>query len=101
MTDAPSPSRRRERVRAPRNIGPSFAPLARLTNPWAPLEVLDAEQVERILGAAFQILEEAGLEMRSSAAREVLRRAGAQVDEQTQLVRIGRDIVETQLSFKI
>jgi trimethylamine:corrinoid methyltransferase-like protein len=31
--------------------------------------------------------------MRSAAAREVLRRAGAQVDEQIQLVRMGRDIV--------
>ena len=98
MTEAPSPPRRRERTRAPRNIGPSFAPLPRLSNPWAPLEVLSAEQVERILGAAFQILEEAGLEMRSAAAREVLRRAGAQVDEQTQLVRMGRDIVTAQLA---
>ena len=65
------PSRRRERDRAPRNIGPSFAPLPRLSNPWAPLEVLNDEQVERILAAAYQILEEAGLEMRSVAAREI------------------------------
>jgi trimethylamine--corrinoid protein Co-methyltransferase len=57
--------------RAPRNIGPSFAPLPRLTNPWAPLEILDAEQVERILGAAFQILEEADWRCARTAAREV------------------------------
>ena len=79
MTDAPAPapSRRRERSRAPRSTGPSLAPIARLSNPWAPLEVLSAEQVERILDAAYRILEEAGLEIRSAAAREVYRRAGA------------------------
>jgi len=101
MTDAPAPapSRRRERTRAPRSTGPSLAPIARLSNRWAPLEVLSAEQVERILSAAYRILEEAGLEIRSSAAREVYRRGGAAVDETTQLVRLGRDLVEAQLAL--
>jgi len=95
MSDAPA--RRRDRGRAPRTTGPSLAPLPRLTNRWAPLEVLSAEQVERILVAAFRILEEAGLEIRSEAARTEYRRAGALVDEDTQLVRLGRDLVEAQL----
>jgi len=98
MTDAPSPSRRRERTRAPRTTGPTLAPLPRLTNPWAPLEVLSREQVERILAGAFQILEEAGLEIRGSGARDIYRRAGALVDDATQMVRLGRDIVEAQLA---
>jgi trimethylamine--corrinoid protein Co-methyltransferase len=72
--------------------------LPRLTNPWAPLEVLTSEQVERILAAAFQILEEAGLEIRSTAARELYRRAGALVDEETQMVRLGRELVLAQLA---
>jgi trimethylamine--corrinoid protein Co-methyltransferase len=97
MSDAPAPSRRRERGRASRQTGPSLAPLPRLTNPWAPLELLTAEQVERILLAAFRILEEAGLEIRSVAARELYRRAGALVDESTQMVRLGRDLVEACL----
>src|SRR5579862_5022453 len=96
MSEAPAPSRRRERGRAPRATGPVLAPLPRLVNPWAPLEILTAEQVERILLAAYQILEEAGLEVRSAAAREVYRAAGALVDEGTQMVRLGRDIVEAQ-----
>ena len=99
MTDTPAPTapRRRERTRAPRTTGPSLAPLPRLTNPWPPLEVLSAEQLERILVAAYRILEEAGLEIRSVAARDVLRRAGAVVDDASQMVRVGRDIVEAQL----
>src|ERR1700674_4353248 len=98
MTDVPATSRRRDRGRAHRSTGPSLAPLLRLTNRWAPLEILTAEQVERILGAAFQVLEQAGLEIRSPAAREVFRRAGALVDEATQMVRLARDIVQAHLA---
>jgi len=89
-------SRRRESGRAPRSTGPSLAPLPRLVNRFAPLEILTAAQVEQILDAAFRVLEEAGLEIRSLAAREVFARAGALVDHETQMVRLGRDIVEAQ-----
>src|ERR1017187_4287413 len=91
-------SRRREGGRAPRSTGPSLAPLPRLANRWPPLEILSAAQVEQILDAAFRVLEEAGLEIRSQAAREVFRRDGALVDDETQLVRLGRDIVEAKLA---
>jgi trimethylamine---corrinoid protein Co-methyltransferase len=98
MTEVPTRSRRRGGGRTPRSTGPSLAPLPRLTNHFPPLEILSAEQVERILIAAFRILEEAGLEIRSSAARAVYRSAGALVDDETQLVRLGRDIVEAHLA---
>src|SRR5215467_10609983 len=97
-SDAPAPSRRRDRGRAPRASGPSLTPLPRLTNRFPPLEILSAEQLERILAAAFRVLEEAGLEIRSAAAREVYRRAGALVDDATQMVRLGRDLIEAQLA---
>jgi trimethylamine--corrinoid protein Co-methyltransferase len=95
---APATPRRRGRTRPPRSTGPSLAPLPRLENRWPPLEILSSEQVERILVAAYRVLEEAGLEIRSAAAREVYRRAGALVDEEAQLVRLGRDLLEAQLA---
>src|SRR5579871_5938646 len=98
MTDAPAPSRRRERGRAGRSTGASLAPLPRLVNPWAPLEILDAEQIERIVNAAYRILEESGLEIRSVQAREIFKRGGASVDEATQMVRLGREIVDACLA---
>ena len=98
MTEVPARSRRRGGGRAPRSTGPSLAPLPRLTNHFPPLEILSTDQVERILIAAFRILEEAGLEIRSSEARAVYRSAGALVDDETQLVRLGRDIVEAHLA---
>src|SRR2546427_8170290 len=58
MTDVPATSRRRDRGRAQRSTGPSLAPLPRLTNRWTPLEILTAEQVERILVAAFEVRSE-------------------------------------------
>jgi len=91
-------ARRRERTRAARTTGPSLAPLPRLSNPWPPLEILSAEQVERIVDGAYRVLEEAGLEIRSAEAREYYRRAGALVDEATEMVRMGRELVEAQLA---
>jgi len=98
MTETPAAPGRRLRGHVRRAAGPALAPLPRLTNRWPPLEILTAEQVERVLLAAFRVLEEAGLEIRSPAAREVYRRAGALVDEASQMVRLGRDIIEAQLA---
>jgi trimethylamine--corrinoid protein Co-methyltransferase len=99
MSDPPPPARRRPSSRGTRTTGPSLAALPRLQVPWAPLEILTPEQVERILDAACRVLEDAGLEIRSTAARDVYRKAGAIVDDATQLVRLGRDLVEAQLAL--
>ncbi len=98
MNENAPPARRRPPARAPRATGPVLTPLPRLEVPWAPLEVLSAEQVERILQGAWRVLEEAGIEIRGAAAREVYRAAGALVDDDTHLVRLGRDLVQAQLA---
>ena len=98
MSEIPrSTARRRGPARAPRTVGPALEPLPQLRVPWAPLEVLSGEQVERILQAAWRVLEEAGVEIRSSSARDVYRSAGALVDDQSQVVRLGRELVAAQL----
>ncbi|SEE16609.1 trimethylamine---corrinoid protein Co-methyltransferase [Rhizobiales bacterium GAS191] len=86
------PVRRRERP--VRGRGPvSTAPLPRLVNPWKPLELFEDGDVVRIIDAAYRILEEAGLEIRSAGARAIYRRNGALVDDETQMVRLGREVV--------
>jgi trimethylamine---corrinoid protein Co-methyltransferase len=99
MSEAPTTPRRRERGRTARATGPQLTPVPKLANPWPPIEILTAEQLERILDSAFRVLEEAGLEIRSAAARKAYRRAGALVDEDTQLVRLGRDLVESHVAL--
>jgi len=89
----PAPARRRDRPARNRAGPATHAPLPRLENPWAPVEIFDAGQVARILAAAWRILEEGGLEIRSARARAIYRRGGAVVDEATQMVRLGRDVV--------
>lgn len=100
MENAAAPSRRRDRSArgSARDTGPSFLPIPRLAVPWSPVEILSAEQVERILLGAFRILEEGGLEIRSARARACYRKAGALVDDETQMVRMGRDLVEAALA---
>jgi trimethylamine--corrinoid protein Co-methyltransferase len=94
----PPPVRGRSRARAARGGGDTRPQLPRLANPWAPVEVLSAEQVERIAEAAFRVMQEAGMEIRSRAARDAYRLHGCLVDEETQIVRIGRDVAEAFLA---
>ncbi len=98
MTEASSGSRRRDRNRVPRATGAALAPLPRLSNPWPPLEVLSGEQLERIMRAAYRVLEETGIEIRSVAALDVFRRGGARVDPETQIVRLEREVVQACLA---
>jgi trimethylamine---corrinoid protein Co-methyltransferase len=98
MSELLPPARRRGHGRARTTTGPVLKPLPRLVCPWAPLEILNGEQLERIIEAAYRVLEEAGMEIRSDSARAIYRSAGALVDEQSAIVRIGRDILRAALA---
>jgi trimethylamine--corrinoid protein Co-methyltransferase len=54
--------------------------------------ILSDEQIDRIHAAAMRVLGETGCEVRHERGVEILKRAGAQVDETR--VRIGADLVE-------
>jgi len=88
------PPRRRERP-ARNRAAASTAALPRLEVPWAPLDLFDAEQLQRILDAAARVLEEGGLEIRSDRARAIYRQQGAMVDDATQMVRLDRALVRS------
>ena len=62
------------------------------------MEVLTADQVEAIHRTSLRILEELGIELRSSEARSIMRRVGADVDEATGLVRVDRGLLEQALA---
>jgi trimethylamine--corrinoid protein Co-methyltransferase len=57
-------------------------------------KLLTQEQVERIHEASLEILETVGLLIRNQKARQILRQHGAQVDEETQIARFPRQVVE-------
>jgi trimethylamine---corrinoid protein Co-methyltransferase len=91
--------RSRERGRGRRTPGTlQQLPWRSVTNPYAPLEMLSAEQLEAIHLTSLRILEELGIELMSARARELLRAAGADVDEATCTVRLDRGLVTAALT---
>ncbi len=68
-------------------------PYRHLRNPFTPLKVFSDDQVAGMHDAALGMLETQGMKVLSADAREIYRRAGAQVDESTLLVRLDRHLV--------
>ncbi|KAB2950725.1 MAG: trimethylamine methyltransferase family protein [Rhizobiaceae bacterium] len=70
----------------------------RLKNPFLPQPVFSDDRVAAIHDTALRVLEELGMKVLLPEARALYRAAGALVDEATQMVRIGRDIVAAALA---
>lgn len=73
-------------------------PWVELENPYAPLEILSADQLEAIHLTSLRILEELGMEVLSARARTLLERAGATTDPRTGHVRLERGLIESALA---
>ncbi|MDX8538905.1 trimethylamine methyltransferase family protein [Mesorhizobium abyssinicae] len=69
-----------------------------LKNPFLPQPIFSEDQVAAIHDTALRVLEELGIKVLLPEARHVLAGAGALVDEGSQMVRIGRDLVEAALA---
>ncbi len=74
-------------------------PWRNVANPYAAIEVLDADQVEVILESALQVLETQGMRFLEPGSRQRLGAAGADVDESSQMVRFDRSLVAEQLAL--
>ena len=73
-------------------------PWQQVINPYAPMDILSADQIEAIHNTSLRILEELGIELMSARAREILQRAGASVDEAAGVVRLDRELVSKALA---
>ena len=73
-------------------------PWRQLRNPYPPVEILTAEQVEAIHEASLELLEGLGLRILFDEARELLRAAGAEVEEDSRRVRFDRGLVMESLA---
>ena len=69
------------------------------SNPFPPLEILSAEQVEQIHQASLKLLHQHGLRVLHKGARERLALAGAEVDESTQMVRLAPELVMEKVAL--
>ncbi len=91
------------RSRRPVRTAGAGAPLRQpdyrqLRNPFRPQEIFSADQVAHMHATALRVLEELGMLVLLPEARQLFRHAGALVDADTQMVRIGRDIVADALA---
>jgi trimethylamine---corrinoid protein Co-methyltransferase len=73
-------------------------PYRHLRNPFEPLKVFSDDQVASIHEAALVMLETQGMKVLSEDARTLYRNAGADVDEATLMVRLGRELVSASLA---
>ncbi|TPN45407.1 MULTISPECIES: trimethylamine methyltransferase family protein [unclassified Mesorhizobium] len=69
-----------------------------LKNPFLPQPIFSDDQVASIHDTALRVLEELGIKVLLPQAREIFARAGALVDPETDMVRIGRDMVAAALA---
>jgi trimethylamine--corrinoid protein Co-methyltransferase len=91
--------RRRSIVRAAAK-GPAAIPQLpprRVRNPYPPMALLSADQIEAIHQASLHILENFGIEVMSPRAVALFEKAGATVDHATQTVRLDRGLVAEAL----
>ena len=86
-------TRRRRTARANAGGGKRKVDYRNLVNPFPPIPIFSDDRVEAIHQTALKVLEELGIKVLLPEARTIYRQAGAIVDDDSQMVRIGRDIV--------
>ena len=95
-----SEPRRKRGAERTSNRGPAAIPqlpLRRVRNPYPPMAMLSADQVEAIHEASLHILENFGIEAMSPRALSLFEKAGAKVDHATQTVWLDRGLVAEAL----
>ncbi|MBT4890617.1 MAG: trimethylamine methyltransferase family protein [Rhodospirillales bacterium] len=73
-------------------------PWAQLTNRLKPTEVLSQDEVENIHQNSLRLLAEVGMVMHDPKAREILKRAGCDVDTDTLRVRFDPAFIDEQIA---
>jgi len=97
IDETPRRSSRRRRAKP----GPAGAcrttDYKRLRNPFTPQPAFTEDRVQAMHHSALRILEDLGMRVLLPEARRLFARAGALVDDDAGMVRIGRDIVDAAL----
>ena len=90
-------SRSRPNRRDARNKGFVQRPFGALCNPYKPMEILSADQVEAIHQASLHILRDIGLRVESDTALRLMKDVRAEVDRDGKCVRFDPSLIEEML----
>ena len=74
-------------------------PWRSVANPYAPTEVLGAEQLETIIQASLKVLQTQGMRFLEAGSRKLMQKAGADVDETNKMVRFDPELVKEKLAL--
>lgn len=85
--------RRRSRQGRRGAEGPQQPPWRRIRNPFPPLELVSADELESIHDASLRVLEEIGMDFLLPEARAILKAAGAEVENGGARVRLDRGLI--------
>ena len=98
--DAPRRGRRSKRGASPTGKRESARKTnySQLKNPFAPVPLFSEDRIEAIHETSLRVLEELGIKVLLPEARELYRKAGAVVHDDTNMVHIGREIIEATLA---
>src|SRR6202521_4738743 len=91
------PGKPRRRDRSARTTGMRQLPFARIRNPYRPVELMSADQIEAIHNASLRLLAEVGFEVLHEESRSILKKAGASVDDSTFRVRCDPTMIEEKI----
>ena len=95
-------TRRQSRSRARRQASQSQSlvqrPFKEVRNPYPPMEIISADQVESIHDASLKILRDIGIRVESKTALKLLKDVRAEVDWDTQHVRFDPDLINELVS---
>ena len=70
-----------------------------VVNPYGPTAVLNESQIERIIDAALTVLENPGMCFLEASSRQQLALEGADVDEDSMMIRFDRELVNDKLAL--
>jgi len=73
-------------------------PWRTIENPYAPIQILDAGQIETIVQASYKVLEAQGMRFLDAGSRKMLQGAGADVDETSMMVRFDAGLIKVKLA---
>ena len=68
-------------------------PWREVSNNYTPVEILSSDQIEIIIETALDVLSSQGMRFLEPSSRDTLRKAGADVDDSTQMVRLDPALV--------
>jgi len=90
--------KRRRRTREPATTAIVQKPFAQPRRHTAPVDLASHEAVEKIHHASLKVLAETGIKVLHDGARDIMKEAGAEVDQSTQTVCFSEQLIEHCLS---